>query len=375
MKTFSTPPASLLLTLLLSLLAGCGGASDPVVHKSHSEHDFAADPSLRLEVSEVGVIFLEPKDALAASSGDTGLLGTDEYPLRVAEQTPFTYTMDTSDDTIAMVRMIRLPGNEELFVIDAAQPRATVTLEPGDYKLVVYSGYTVASASGETNRAVFLENNTSTPTPTQAAMNASVPPKRVLAADTATQMLLSSKRCIECDLSGANLTRANLSGANLSFSNLKGADLSFSNLKGANLSGAYLKDADMNNSNLSTATLTNAVLAGANLVGAFLIEIDLQGLNMVGANLMFARLARTNLTSANLTGAYLNYTYLAGLNLKDANLTNALLISADLTSAKLSGANLSGANLKNATLTGATLSGAHWINGVLCAANSIGVCN
>lgn len=337
MKEFVTTtmhPRRLMLALLLSLLAGCGGGggSDPVIPEALTELDFAADPSLRLVAGEVGVTFLEPKDAVPATSDDTGLPGTDEFPLRIAEQTTSTYAIDSADDTIAMVKLIRLTGNEELFVINAAQPSATVTLEPGDYKLVVYSGYTVAEASGETHRAVFLHDNTSTPA--QAAMNASVPRKSVLAAATSTEILFTRLRCIRCDLTRAKLYYGDLSGVNLTE---------------ANLTGAYLTSADLTRANLTDANLTRAYLTSANLTGA-------------------------NLTSANLTRAKLYGANLSGAKLYVANLTSANLNGANLSGAKLSGANLIGANLAGANLNGAVLNGATWTDGRICAVNSIRTC-
>lgn len=391
MKTFSTQPASLILALLLSLLAGCGGGSDSVIPGAHSELDFAADRSLRLVPGEVGVTLLEPKDAAAETSDDTGLLGTDEFPLRIAEQTTFTYAMDTSDDTIAMVRMIRLPGNVELFVIDAAQPSATVTLEPGDYKLVVYSGYTMADASGETNRAVFLANNTSTPTPTQAAMNAGTPRKSVLAAATPTQVLFSSKRCIGCNLIGANLIKANLTGADLTGADLTGAYLIRANLSGANLSGAYLHWTKM-----SHAILKSAMLNKAELYGADLSDADLTRASLVDASMDRANLRNAKLPSATLLGASLELTRLDGADLSGANMSGMnlsstttrsgqavsgpSLVKANLSGAKLNGAKLSGVglwgvNLSGADLRGANLSHAIWTDLRVCSTPSIGVCN
>ena len=339
MKEFAIPPKHLMLALLLSLLAGCGGGSDPVVPKALTEHDFAADRSLRLEAGSVGVTFLEPKDAANETTDDTGLPGTDVIPLHIAETTTSTYAIDTADNTIAMVKLIRLAGNVEVFVLNAAQPRATVTLEPGAYKLVVYSGYTVAEANGDTHRAVFLHD--STPTPVQAAMNASVPIKRVLAADTQKEILLSTKSCPHCDLRGANLTNANLTNANLFRATL---DV-------ANLTNANLTNADLYYVNLFYANLTGANLTGANLTNATLV-----GANLTNANLFRATLDVANLTNANLTNADLYY-----VNLFYANLT---------------GANLTGANLTNATLVGANLSGATWPwpVGKKCAADSYSYC-
>jgi hypothetical protein len=258
MKEFAIPPKHLMLALLLSLLAGCGGGSDPVVPKALTEHDFAADRSLRLEAGSVGVTFLEPKDAVPASTSDTGLPGTDEFPLRIAEQTTSTYAIDPADNTIAMVKLIRLPGNEGVFVLNAAQPGATVTLEPGEYKLVLYSGYTVAEASGETHRAVFLHDSTPTPALVQAAMNASVPRKSILANASQYVYLFTNNYCQHCDLTGASLFRANLSGADLGYSNLTGADL-----RQANLSGTMLAWADLTRANLEGANLAGAYLSGA----------------------------------------------------------------------------------------------------------------
>ena len=354
MKEFAIPPKHLMLALLLSLLAGCGGGSDPVVPKALTEHDFAADPSLRLEAGSVGVTFLEPKDAAPATSGDTGLTGTDEFPLRIAEQTTFTYAIDPADNTIAMVKLIRLTGNQEVFVINATQPRATVTLEPGAYKLVVYSGYMVAEANGETHRAVFLQDNTSRPAPAQAAINASVPRKSALATATPTSILLSTKMCIGCDL-----TSANLYGAKLTNANLTNADLTWAYLRGANLVNANLVNANLANANLTYADLTKTNLTKANLANAILANAFLPNTNLTNANLYKVDLTGANLDRANLDSA----------NLTNANLTNAFLYGANLTNANLTNANLTNADLYKVDLTGAI-----WTDGRICAANSISSC-
>ena len=283
MKEFAIPPKHLMLALLLSLLAGCGGGSDPVVPKALTEHDFAADRSLRLEAGSVGVTFLEPKDAVPASTSDTGLPGTDEFPLRIAEQTTSTYAIDPADNTIAMVKLIRLPGNEEVFVLNAAQPGATVTLAPGEYKLVVYSGYTVAEASGETHRAVFLHDSTPTPALVQAAMNASVPRKSALANATQIEKLLSTKTCKACDLTYANLTDANLQRANLTQANLFSANLTSANLYMANLEWVNLNMANLTSANLYMANLYMANLIGANLSAAHWLDGRICALNSFNA--------------------------------------------------------------------------------------------
>ena len=298
MKEFATHPKHLMLALLLSLLAGCGGGSDPVIPKALTEHDFAADPSLRLDAGSVGVTFLESKGAAPATSGDTGLTGTDEFPLRIAEQTTFTYSIDTADKTVELVKMIRLAGNEEVFAINAARSRATVTLEPGDYKLIVYSSYTVAEANGETHRAVFLHDSTLAPAPVQAAMNTGVPRKSVLAVDTAKQILISTGRCIGCDLTSANLYGAYLPNANLANANLTKADLSSANMTKADLTNANLYGGYLRNANLDSANLINASLAWANLTNAILTNA-----NLTNANLDSAHLGSANMTKADLTGA------------------------------------------------------------------------
>ena len=181
-----------------------------------------------------------------------------------------------------MVKLIRLAGNEEAFVLNAAQSRATVKLEPGDYKLIVYSGYTVVEANGGTHRAVFLHD--SMPAPAQAAMNASVPRKSVLAATSATEILISTKRCRGCKLQDANLSSADLSGANLTEADLTGAtltgaNLTHANLIGANLIGANLTRADLSRADLTRAKLYRADLSYAVLTRARLVDADLEGVN------------------------------------------------------------------------------------------------
>ena len=112
------------------------------------------------------------------------------------------------------------------------------------------------------------------------------------------------------------------------------------------------------------ASLAQAALDGANLSNA----------RLLGANLTQARLVQADLRYANLSGARLEGARLAG-----ANLTGAILAQGRLDGANLEGADLSFANLQGASLVGSELSGVRlhktiWIDGRVCAAESVGTC-
>lgn len=380
--------------VFLALVAGCGGGgSDSVIPQALTENDFAADPSARLAPGMVGVTFLEPKDAAPATSGDTGSPGTDEIAFRIIEQTTSTYAIDTADKTIEKITLIKSFGNEQLFLINTAQPSATVTLEPGDYKLVVYSGYTMADANSQPNRAVFLSNNTSTPAPAALleknnALDIVIGPNdRELdrfPGLTYRDILIVTNKCRRCNLSAYKLFGLNLSGADLSEADLRLADLSRTNLTNANLTEARLGGANLLRANLDGANLTKARLGGANLDSARLYKANLEGAALDGARMNRALLTEANLTGlnmremeldgailerANLTRAKLYRASLIGATLSDAILVGADLVGADLSDALMDGANLSGANLFIANLVGTILPEANLSKANLSEAN------
>src|SRR5574344_884639 len=78
----------------------------------------------------------------------------------------------------------------------------------------------------------------------------------------------------------------------------------------------------------------------------------------------------SNFEGTNLTGADFTRAELENCNFKNANLTNVNFSYADLGTANLRGANIKGANFTHADLEKAT-----WIDGKVCAENSIGNCN
>ena len=384
--------AAMLSMLLVGCGGGSGGGSNTVIPQALTENDFAADPSARLAPGMVGVTFLEPKDAAPATSGDTGSPGTDEIAFRIIEQTTSTYAIDTADKTIEKITLIKSFGNEQLFLINTAQPSATVTLEPGDYKLVVYSGYTMADANGQPNRAVFLSNNTSTPAP--AALGAKNALDIVRGRDdtvldrfpglTYRDILIVTNKCRRCNLSAYKLFGLNLSGADLSEADLRLADLSRTNLTNANLTEARLGGANLLRANLDGANLTKARLGGANLDSARLYKANLEGAALDGARMNRALLTEANLTGlnmremeldgailerANLTRAKLYRASLIGATLSDAILVGADLVGADLSDALMDGANLSGANLFIANLVGTILPEANLSKANLSEAN------
>ena len=315
-------PTRLFWAMSLCLLTACGGGDGDgaVTVKAHAltEHDFTALPSVRLPLGMVGVTFLEPKDALTSAARDTGSAGTDVIPIHIAETTTITYGLDATDPTIEKARLISLPSRAVVFEINAAKPSETVSLEPGNYDLLLYSGYTIAQAQGAQHRSVFLHSGT-------AIKSIAASPLTVLkAANGTVSQLLSTRRCEGCDLSGANLREANLWEANLQGANLQDASLFGAYLEGAILLGADLQGATLAGANLQRANLSNAYLQSANLQNANLQNASLRTANLQNANLQVTLLQGANFQFADLTGAKLGAAMIRG-----ADFSNA--IGADLT--------------------------------------------
>ncbi|MGD8644613.1 MAG: pentapeptide repeat-containing protein [Chromatiales bacterium] len=106
---------------------------------------------------------------------------------------------------------------------------------------------------------------------------------------------------------------------------------------------------------------------------------DLRGANLANANLSGADLQRSKIREGDLSYANLGAANLRGADLADSRLVGAVLSRAnldqsDLRAADLSYANLRGARLGSADLSKAVLAQAIWIDGSLCAPDSIGTC-
>lgn len=123
---------------------------------------------------------------------------------------------------------------------------------------------------------------------------------------------------------------------------------------GVNWTNCLKPQVNLENVTLNDAQLRNSQLAGSNLMNA----------NLSGADLAYADLRFTNLSYSQLVDATL-----LGANLKSADLSYADLSNADLSYADLSNANLGGSNLNNVRFDHAI-----WIDGQVCAPNSIGEC-
>lgn len=111
-------------------------------------------------------------------------------------------------------------------------------------------------------------------------------------------------------------------------------------------------------------------LAKRNLAGLSARNAQLSGTVLVNANLRGADLAYADLSAADFTLADARQARMVGASLRNAVLNHTRLTGADLSFADLSGATLAGAEL-SAVRLGNTI----WIDGRVCARDSIGVCN
>jgi hypothetical protein len=118
---------------------------------------------------------------------------------------------------------------------------------------------------------------------------------------------------------------------------------------------------------------------GVNWTGCVRPDAVLASVVLKNAKLAKARLERADLTNADLSYADLSGANLRGANLRGAQLRGATLTQADLTGVDLAAADLGFAALNGALLDGARLDGARlgqttWVDGRVCAANSVGTC-
>jgi hypothetical protein len=121
-----------------------------------------------------------------------------------------------------------------------------------------------------------------------------------------------------------------------------------------NWNNCLKSQADLSNLDMRAAHLRNSHLSDARLMNTFLADADMA----------YANLRHADLSYSDLSGAILFGTNLTQADLSNADLSNADLAYADLTNAKLGGVQLDGARLDSAI----------WIDGQVCAANSIGEC-
>ena len=110
-------------------------------------------------------------------------------------------------------------------------------------------------------------------------------------------------------------------------------------------------------------------LAQENLVGMSARNAQLRGANLTNANLRGADFAYADLSATDFTLADARQVRLVGASLRNAVFNHARLTGADLSYADLSGASLAGAELNAARLGNAI-----WVDGRVCAHDSIGVC-
>jgi hypothetical protein len=119
---------------------------------------------------------------------------------------------------------------------------------------------------------------------------------------------------------------------------------------------------------------TNCIKPQLNLHDKILSNAQLRNSQLVSSNMMNTTLSDADMAYADLRFTNLSYSQLQNSLLLGANLKNADLSYADLSNANLSYADLTGANLGGSKLDNTRFDHAIWIDGLICAPQSIGRC-
>lgn len=121
--------------------------------------------------------------------------------------------------------------------------------------------------------------------------------------------------------------------------------------------------------NWSNCRLDGATLARATLTDAYLPNVQLTRAQLSQAQLNGAEAPYANFALADLRGANV-----AGANFMGSSLRGAVLADVDFSGANLAYADFTDAQITGAKFNGAALGKAIWVDGSVCAADSVGTC-
>lgn len=133
-------------------------------------------------------------------------------------------------------------------------------------------------------------------------------------------------------------------------------------------------EADCDSPPAAAISWENCLKPMLDIPSANLAKANLRNSQLVMSNMMNSNLTKADLSYADLQLSNLSYATLRSANLKGANLQQTDLSYGDLSDADLSFADLRDARLGSSNLQNAKLDKAIWVDGRVCAENSIGQC-
>jgi uncharacterized protein YjbI with pentapeptide repeats len=383
--------AALMAWVLGSLLAACGGGSNPPDFipqygvTERQSYDPVSHASGLVVQNGSGAVSLQLESSGAQTplpmSGDTTTAGVDRLYFEILKDGRVNLRLSVQDlQYVASVELLNA-SQELLLKVDVNTPQGSVWLRRGDLTLPMPRFQVrVTSANGSVNNPHLLAwfGHHLAPTANKYQLSN-------LSKSLAVQ-------CEGCNLSGAFLGQYRLSGAHLPSADLRNAwlvkvnnvddlrrsdDVIFklfmngSQIAGADLSGANLNRVDLTGAVLTGAGDSRADLTGANLNYATITGINLDGASMAGVQLNHVQAFQVSWVRADLTGAQIT-----GANLAEGNFEGAIFTGANLSDADLRGSNLRGSTIEQAgvQLSRAKLAGAIWTDGRVCGNDSVGEC-
>jgi len=378
-------------TLLTVISCGGGDGDDAEEQTAFSELEFGAPGASRLNASHLAVVYLEPSDATATDHGDTEL-GVDRVPYTFQETTTLTYSLGSELASQKIESMVMRNSNGvELFRIDASNRSATVTMEAGDYELVItaHQNYRSASSGGADHSVIFIR-------PVAASDDGSA-----LAKDAPTQAFTvgtTDADCPDCILDGCDLTGADMSDGSFQDASFQNTILTNANLDGANLTAATFANATMTGASLVSANCNQGIFAGAtventNFQGARLTSADFTGDALVNTNFSGAQansciMEKVRSSGANFSNADLSSCNFRGGGLGQADFSNSELVEVFMAefsclTCKFDGADMTGGQAsiylpgrdKLLAFQDSTFVGTTWIDGSTCYSTVPGFCS
>jgi uncharacterized protein YjbI with pentapeptide repeats len=332
----------LILSVGLLLLTSCG--SGRTSGSTYTELQLAADPTLRLNPADLAVHFLEASDATSVTSHTDTDLGVETIPYTYSNTTDQTFTLDETDATTRIESVVMMQGETEIFRLDANNLTTTLTLEAGDYDVIItaHADYTVASLGGYDHVVLFSY-------PREVSQGDLTSDLRSLLAtggqsNDSIDTIYSTKSCEKCNFFKVEFVDAHLDGVNL-------------------------KSASFRSSKFEGTTITNSDFTGADMIGIEVVNSEWRSNNFTNVNFgalwsFGSELSGNNFTNANLKESKIQFGSIFSNDYHNANLRMIRIYDCPNGYYFIDQNNFTGADLSGASICGFRL----------CATPSISTC-